>query len=424
MHLVRWAGKQITRRLRYGTSRFSAISPEFTRAPYQILEKIDEPVFWMPNLTAWVVIGNHEVREAFDHPDLGRDMKVWDLYQAPKNNSPTPTLDWARLNTPLTNKELHPKHRRLFQQSMKPAAIRRMEDQVRHIVGKYTDCFLKTGEVDLAKELVNLPADVIAFILGIDVEGGDIGLYRKHGYNFLLMAEPRATLEQRKLADQGAEFLLAFLRKMIHERRAHPREDMISDLVAVMDGGKEFHEDEIVLCILGLLVAGTHTMAQSAMLGIKTLLEHPDKLEELRADRSLLPSAVEELLRLEMPGKFVTRFATKDLMLGGKRIREGDILMLSLVMANRDPSLFEKPGEINFHRDNLGKTLTFGHGITYCTGAHIARQTLKCIYSDMLDKLPADTRLLADKMVWDDSGLVFRTIESMPVHINRQVSAR
>lgn len=417
MHLIRWAGKQITRRVRYGASPFSATSAEFTRAPYQVLQQIHEPVFWMPNLTAWVVIGNNEVREAFDHPDLGRDIKVWDLYQAPKKNSPTPTLDWARLNTPLVNKEIHPKHRRLFQQSMKPAAVRRMEGQIQKIVGKYTDCFLQKGTVDLAKELINMPADVIAFILGIDVEGDSISLYRKHGYNFLLMAEPRATPAQRKLADEGCAFLLDLLRKMIHERRAHPKEDMISDLVAVMDSSEEFHEDEIVLCIQGLLVAGTHTMAQSAMLGIKTLLEHPDKLEELRRDRSLVPTAVEELLRLEMPGKFVTRFATKDLVLGGKPIKQGDILMLSLVMANRDPALFENPGEINFHRDNLGKTLTFGHGITYCTGAHIAKQTLKCMYTDMLDKLPTGTRLLADQMKWDDSGLIFRTIESMPVKI-------
>ena len=419
MHLLRWAGKQIVRRARYGASKFSATSPEFTRAPYQILEKIPEPVFWMPNLTAWVVAGNHEVREAFDHPDLGRDIKVWDLYRAPKKNSPTPTLDWARANTPLTNKEIHPKHRRLFQQSMKPAAIRRMESQIQQIVGKYTDCFLKSGEVDLAKELINLPADVIAFILGIDVEDDSISLYRKHGYNFLLMAEPRATPAQRKLADEGCAFILDLLRKMIRERRALPKEDMISDLVAVMDSSDEFHEDEIVLCIQGLLVAGTHTMAQSAMLGIKTLLEHPDKLEELRADPTLIPTAVEELLRLEMPGKFVTRFATNDFVLGGKPIKRGDILMLSLVMANRDPALFEHPGEINFHRDNLGKTLTFGLGITYCTGAHIAKQTLKCIYTDMLNKLPRDTVLLRDKMLWDDSGLVFRTIESMPVVIRR-----
>jgi len=204
---------------------------------------------------------------------------------------------------------------------------------------------------------------------------------------------------------------------MMRERRAHPKEDMISDLVAVMDSSDEFHEDEIVLCIQGLLVAGTHTVAQSAMLGIKTLLEHLDKMEELRKDRSLIPTAVEELLRLEMPEKFVTRFATNDLELGGKPIKKGDILMLSLVMANRDPVLLENTGEINFHRDNLGKNLTFGHGITFCTGAHIAKQTLKCMYTDMLDKLPRNTKFLRERMKWDDSGLIFRTIESMPVKI-------
>jgi len=209
MHLARWAGKQITRRIRYGGSQFSATSPEFTRAPYDVFKQIQEPVFWMPNLTAWIVVGNNEVREAFDHSDLGRDITAWDLYQAPKKHSPTPTLDWARLNTPLVNKEIHPKHRRLFQQSMKPAAIRRMEGQIHKIVEKYTDCFLKTGEVDLAKELINMPADVIAFILGIDVESDSISLYRKHGYNFLLMAEPRATPAQRKLADEGCAFLLS-----------------------------------------------------------------------------------------------------------------------------------------------------------------------------------------------------------------------
>jgi cytochrome P450 len=149
---------------------------------------------------------------------------------------------------------------------------------------------------------------------------------------------------------------------------------------------------------------------------LRSLLHHPEVLAELRADRSLLPSAVNELLRYDYgPSDWLPRFAVRDFELEGRAIRKGQLLMLSFMGADRDPAVFPEPDRLDLRRDT-SRLAIFGHGPHYCLGANLARQELRCMLDAALDFLPPGARLLDDRIRWSESiGPLFRRLESLPV---------
>ncbi len=200
---------------------------------------------------------------------------------------------------------------------------------------------------------------------------------------------------------------------MAVERRAKPREDLISDLVQAHDMDERMTNDEIVLMIAGLVAAGTETTAIGSTLGLRALLHHPDQMKLLRADRSLLPNAVNELLRFDFGGGGLPRYALRDFSLRGRQIQKGQLILLSFTGAHRDPEVFPDPDRLDVRRDTSELTI-FGHGTHYCLGANLARQELRCIVDAALDFLPPDARLLEDQIERTRMAM-FSRIETLPV---------
>ena len=171
--------------------------------------------------------------------------------------------------------------------------------------------------------------------------------------------------------------------------------------------------DEIMLMVAGLVAAGTETTTIGGTRGIRVLLQHPEQMERLRADRSLMPGAVNELLRFDFGSLGLPRYALEDFELRGHTIRKGDVLLLSFLGAHRDPSVFPDPDRLDFERDTRAIAI-FGHGPHYCLGANLARQELGCMFDAVLDLLPPNARLIEDEVSWVRFGM-FNAIEALPV---------
>src|SRR5262249_9155584 len=198
------------------------------------------------------------------------------------------------------------------------------------------------------------------------------------------------------------------------ERRRAPREDLITDLVRARDRGDAMSDDEIVILVAGLLGAGSETTAIGGLVAMRTLLEYPDTLARLCADRTQIPNAVREILRFAFGGGGgLPRYAVRDFELRGKQIRKGQMLLLSFAGAHRDPTVFPDPDRFDIDRDTTELTV-FGQGPHYCLGVHLALSELRWVIDAALDFLPPGARLRPDLVEWQ-RVMFFRRPLNLPV---------
>jgi len=275
----------------------------------------------------------------------------------------------------------------------------------------------RRGVVDLYAEFFEpIPNTVVSRITGVPAKGNDERRFRELGRASLSLINPFLSEEARQIGLDALLELRHWVRDMALDRRRAPRNDLISDLATANDLDDQLTIDEIVSVVTALISAGTDTTVAGGVFGLRTLLHHPDVLEELRADRGLLPNAVLELLRFDFgPGDWLPRYAVRDFDLEGRAIRKGQLLMLSFMGADRDPAVFPDPDRVDVRRD-LTRLAIFGHGPHYCLGANLARQELRCMFDAALDFLPPHSCLRDAEIRWAESlGPMFRRLESMPV---------
>ncbi|MCE6993615.1 cytochrome P450 [Saccharothrix sp. S26] len=205
--------------------------------------------------------------------------------------------------------------------------------------------------------------------------------------------------------EAGAAALRAYIRELVEDKRQNPADDMLTVLVHAHDNEDRLTEEELVSFGVTLLIAGHETTGSEISNFVYQLLTHPDRLAELRADPSLLPAAIEELLRITKlsgaPG--FPRIATADVELSGVTIRAGEAVFVDGLVANRDPAVFPNPHELDFHRPH-NPHFAFGHGVHHCIGAPLARMELQVSISTLLNRFP--NLELADDVVFKKGRLV------------------
>ena len=175
--------------------------------------------------------------------------------------------------------------------------------------------------------------------------------------------------------------------KILDERRREPREDIISDLALAELDGEHLSDDEIFSFVRLLLPAGVETTFRSTGNLLFTLLSHPDQLEAVRADRSLVPQAIEEALRFETPLLNITRLATRDTEVGGVPVPAGSTVMIMIAAANRDETRYPDPDRFDIFRSDPKPHISFGHGPHVCLGMHLARMETRVALDLLLDRL-------------------------------------
>jgi cytochrome P450 len=301
----------------------------------------------------------------------------------------------------------HDLHRALVSQAFRRKVLARWEsDLVEVVVDELIDGFVDRGRADLVRELTfAFPVQVIARILGLPREEYPIFQRRSIELLSVMVNWERGMAASRWLGDYFAKVLAA--------RRQDPADDLISDLAVAEIDGQRLSDEAIFAFLRLMLPAGVETTYRSSGNLLCALLNHPDQLEALRADRGLVYTAIEEGLRWEPPIIFVVRKALRDTDVGGVPVKAGAILNICVGQANRDPRRYADPERFDLFRDQR-LHVTFGHGAHICLGMHLARMETRVAINRVLDRLP-NLRLDPDAPAPVIQGVAMRSPNALPV---------
>jgi cytochrome P450 len=314
----------------------------------------------------------------------------------------------------------HARLRGLVHKAFTPRIVQRLEPRMHEIAGALVDSAVAAGSVDLVEALTYpLPVTVIAEIIGVPVEDrARFKVWSDEAVSVLGTAffggmDLERIRRQRELFLQMRHYFVP----LAEERRRQPREDLLTGLVQAEHEGSRLSQLEMLSMLVLILVAGNETTTTLIGNAVLELLAHPEALARLRAEPSLLPQAVEEVLRFSSPVQFDPRRATRRTELHERTIEENDMVLCWLASANRDEALCERPEVFDITRPKTPH-LAFGFGVHYCLGANLARLEAQVALGALLERTRSFARL-------DDAPLplhpspVFRGVTSLPLRLER-----
>jgi cytochrome P450 len=375
----------------------TALDQAFRTDPYPVLARLRErePVHYDSIIKRWVLTRQAEI----DRVLRDRTMAV----DARKANEGT----YMRLFVPATRGREpsmllldapdHTRLRSLVNKAFTPRAVELLAPRIRKIVDELLEAVTGQDSFDLIEAFAGpLPVIVIAEMLGVDpARRADF----KHWSDLTVTRfNPLLTVEQRALMIDGMKQLDAYLEGAIAERRATPRNDLISALIAVEDTGDQLTDSEIVTMCGLLLAAGNVTTTDLIGNGVWTLLRHPDQLRKLRDDPSLIKNAVEEILRFDSPVVQTARIPMDDVEIGGCPMHRGESVLASLAAANRDPDAYPEPDRFDITRQDVHHH-SFGGGAHFCLGAPLARLEAQLAIAALVQRFPG-LRLADEPLEW------------------------
>lgn len=281
----------------------------------------------------------------------------------------------------------HHKMRTIVSDWFRPKAMRAMKARIDELAKRYVDKMLQIGpECDFVQDIaLNYPLYVIMSLLGLpesdfprmlrltqELFGGDDDEYRRG-------ITPEEQLPV--LLD-----FFAYFNELTADRREHPTEDLASTIANARIDGEPLSDIDTVSYYVIIATAGHDTTSAAIGGGLRALIEHPEQRARLRADLSLMPTAVEEIIRWVTPVKEFMRTATEDTVVHGVPIAAGESAYLAYVSGNRDEDVFKEPFRFDVGRDP-NRHLAFGHGVHFCLGAALARMEMNSLYTEMLPRL-------------------------------------
>jgi cytochrome P450 len=308
----------------------------------------------------------------------------------------------------------HTRLRGLVSKAFTPRMIEQLRPRIQQIANELLDAVQERGEMDLINDFAFLlPITVISEMLGIPPE--DRAQFRV--WTQALLNTPEGSLfnweDTARLAALNG--FISYIRTLLAEKREHPGEDLISGLVQAEENGDQLHEAELISTVFLLIVAGHETTVNLIGNSVLALLQHPDQMQLLRQDPSLLSTAIEELLRYTAPVMNASpRFAKEDIPMHGKVIRKGELVIVSLIAADIDPQQFSNPDVLDITRQE-NQHLAFGKGIHYCLGAPLARLEGQIAIGTLLQRMP-NLRLAIEpeQLTWN-RHFTLRGLRSLPV---------
>jgi cytochrome P450 len=373
--------------------RFDPFQDPYLADPYPFFAeaRAATPVFYSPDLYCWLVTRYHDVRHILQTPRLFSAANTLAPLQpicpaagrvlAEGGFRPVPTL---------TNSDPpgHSRLRRLTNAAFTPRRVAAMEPFVRELTGRFVTERLSSGRADLVRDLAwDLPALVIFRVLGVpdeDVPHVKVGATSR----LLLMWGRPGEDEQVRLAEGVAAFW-RYAEALVARRAERPQDDLTSDLLRARDSDlPALHPQEVTQIVYELLFAGHETTTGLIGNALRQLLTHRPAWEEICRDPSLIPNAVEEVLRFDSSVIAWRRKTTLALKIGGVPVPADANLLLLLGSANRDPAVFEDPDRFDIRRRNAREHLSFGHGTHYCLGAPLARLEARVVLEELSARLP------------------------------------
>ncbi|MFD5399218.1 cytochrome P450 [Streptomyces sp. NPDC127097] len=365
-----------------GTVELAAMGEDFVRDPFEVYARLRErgPVHRvrLPEGTVvWLVVGYDEVRATLSDPRLSKE---WRHASSAQPMQPVSSgVSMLRSNAPQ-----HTRLRGLVARAFTARRVASLAPRVQALTDELLTAMLAApdGRADLVEALAfPLPITVICELLGVPFLERDTF---RTWTDILMVGAPTQRTKDVLTAMTG------YLDDLVETKRAHPGEDLLSDLIAVSDeGGDRLSHEELLGMAQLLLIAGYETTGNLIANGVLALLTHPEQLAALRADLSLVDGAVEEMLRYDGPLETATfRFTLDPVDIAGTVIPGGGEVVLPVIAdSGRDPLRFDDPGRFDITRDARGH-VAFGHGIHFCLGAPLARLEARIAVRTLLERCP------------------------------------
>jgi cytochrome P450 len=296
----------------------------------------------------------------------------------------------------------HVRYRRLLDPVFAPRNVYPLEKDVAELTNQLIDGFIDDGHADVSQRLaIPLPAAIFLRIFGLPYEGLAGFMRLKDG---IIRAEGADADERQGNRARAGQEVYALFEDVIAQRRAEPRDDLISKLVHSEVGGERLTQGEALdICFL-LLLGGLDTVSISLQCMFHHLATHPGHRRELAADPTLAPAVVEELLRWETPVQGVSRVAVADTAVGGCPFPRGTRFQVMVASVNTDPDTAPGYDHVDFHREN-NRHLAFGGGIHRCLGSHLARVELRTVLREWHRRIPDYGLEPGAEVVWNDAML-------------------
>ncbi len=358
----------------------------FVRAvPYDTFGRLrrEAPVYLHPEPNGpgfWAVTKYHDVMA------IGRDPGRFSSNRGGTNIPTYPPEDFSAIQLMMLNMDppQHNKFRRLASTGFTPRMVALMEPRIRAAAKDIVDGVIGRGEMDFVASIAaELPLRVIAELLGVPHDERHLLFHWSNRLIGFDDPEFQTSLEDARIA---AMEIWAYASQLAEDRRGTRGEDLVTTLINAEVDGERLTEAEFCGFFLLLSVAGNETTRNLISGGMLALIEHPSERARLVADPSLMPSAVEEMLRWVTPVMHFRRTATRDLELGGQLIRENDKVVMYYTSANRDEDVFPDAGRFDVGR-TPNEHLTFGSGQHFCLGANLARLEIRVMFDEILRRV-------------------------------------
>jgi cytochrome P450 len=286
----------------------------------------------------------------------------------------------------MTDPPAHTRLRRLVNKAFTPRVVEGLRGRIQALVDELLDRVAAQRAMELVHDLAYpLPVIVIAELLGIP--SADRVRFKEWSDALAALLDPLQAVDGFAATEHAYAEVAVYMRDIFAARRAAPRDDLISALVAVEDNGQRLSEIELLSLTMLILGAGHETTTNLITNAVLALLRNPGERRRLQDDPSLIGSAVEEFLRYDSPVQATDRVASVDCEIAGHRIRKGAVVALLLGAANRDPARFADPDRLDLGRTD-NHHLSFGHGAHFCLGAALARVEAQIVIPSLLRRFP------------------------------------
>jgi len=397
-------------------SLFRLLDPEVLANPYPLFARLrtEDPVHWDPFLHAWVVTRYADVISV--------------LYNFSADRTPSPEqlarMGLERLG-PIAQvmvKQMlfldpptHTRLRGLASYAFTPRRVEILREHIREITERLITDVESRGQMDVIRDLAEpLPAIVTAEMLGVSLE--DCQLLKGWSADFAeMLGNFQHNPDHVPRVLKTVQDMTAYFRDRIAEFRKNPREGLIYSLMTAEVDGDRLTDEEIVANTIVTMVGGQETTTNLIGNGVLTLLRHPQEFARLRGDLSLIPSAVEEMLRFEPPSQHTARLAPDDVEMHGRKIRKRQAVIAVMAAGNRDPERFPEPDRFDITRPD-NRHLAFGWAAHFCFGAPLARIEGQAAFDAICRRLP-NLRLEPGPLAWR-TNLGLRGLTALPARFD------
>ncbi|AQA01144.1 cytochrome [Mycobacterium sp. MS1601] len=384
---------------------FNPFDEEYLQDPYSVFARArrEEPVFYSPEIDYWVVSRHEDVLAIFRDTESYSATAAGELIKppCPAAMDKLAAVDYVP-STMLVDEDapLHTKRRRVLRKGVSEARVAEIEPLTRRFVNQCLDTMIKSGSADMVTDMTFEVPALTAFVL-MGVPEAEVARVRGYASRFALWIWGRPSDEQQvALAEEFAAYL-QYAREHVDRLIENPGDDYMSNAIKAWQaaGNDEVWDKTYLASIMqSHLYASHETTTNAAASGFKVLLEHRDQWEQLCADPTLIPNAVEEILRFASSVPTWRRVTTRPVNIGGLDIPAGQRILVLTGSANHDDTVFADGDSFDITRENADEHLAFGWGVHHCLGQALARMEMRVMLEETTRRLPH--MQLVDGQTW------------------------